>query len=471
MTLFRFLRQRTLTACVIAIQVAQLYAQTNASSQQNPFLGGVPAEKATSQILSLTLRDALARGLKYNLGLLLSEQGTRAARAQQLSALSALLPNVNAHVTEDVQQINLAALGLPVNALPGLSPIVGPFSVFDARGTVSQHAFDWSTIQNYRASKQGTKAAQFSYKDARETVVQVVTGLYLQSIAGQARVDAAQAQLSTAKAIYDQTVHQKEAGMAAGIDVLRSQVEMQALEQRVLSSRNDLEKQKLALARAIGLPDEQQFSIAEDALYAATPVPTLEEARQVALQKRPDYQQAISLVKASELARKSASAEHLPSLQFDGDYGIVGPTPGNSHGTFTSAATLAIPIFQGGRVKADVLRSDAQLRQSQAQADDLRGRINQELRNALMDLNTSAQQVDVARSSVELANRQLVQSRDRFRSGVANTIEVVQAQESVANANESLIASVHAYNLAKASLARAMGVAETDVVSWLKGGQ
>jgi outer membrane protein TolC len=301
--------------------------------------------------------------------------------------------------------------------------------------------------------------------------VQVVTGLYLQSLAGQARVDSAQAEFSTAKAIYDQTLHQKEAGMAAGIDVLRSQVEMQALEQRVLASQNDLEKQKLTLARAIGLPDGQQFTIADDAPYVATPVPTFEEARQIALQKRADYQQAISLVRANELARKAASAEHLPSLQFDGDYGTQGRAPGNSHGTFTAAATLAIPIFQGGRVKADVLRADAQLGQTQAQADDLRGRISQELRNALMDLNTSSRQVAVARSSVELATRQLVQSRDRFRSGVANTIEVVQAQESVANASESFIASVHAYNLAKASLARAMGVAETNIINWFKVGQ
>ena len=460
--------------------MAQASAQSAAgpsvspTSQQNPFLGGVPQKKTNNnddQVISLTLRDALTRGLKYNLGLLLGEQGTRAATAQRLTALSVLLPNVNAHITEDVQQTNLAALGLSVNALPGLSPVVGPFSVFDARGSVSQQAFNWSAIQNYRASKEGAKAAQLSYKDARETVVQVVTGLYLQTIASRSRGDAARAQLASAKAIYDQTIHLKQAGIAAGIDVLRAQVEMQMLQQRVLSTENDLEKQKIALARAIGLPEGQQFTIAEDVPYIAMPAPTLEDARQTALQKRADYQQALALVKASELARQAATAEYLPSLQFGGDYGTLGRTPGNSHGTFTAAATLKIPIFQGGRVQAETLQADAQLRQRQAQADDLRGRIGQELRNALMDLNTASQQVEVARSSVDLANQQLTQARDRFRSGVANTIEVVQAQESVANANETFIASVYAYNVAKTSLARAMGVAETDVISWLTGNE
>jgi outer membrane protein TolC len=436
----------------------------SATSQQNPFLGGVAAEKATDTTLDLSLNDALQRAFKYNMGLLLSEQGTRMARAQQLLALSMLLPNVNASVHEAEMQLNLAAYGLSV---PGFPMIVGPFSLFDARGSVTQSVVNMSSIQNYRASKEASKAAHFSYADAREMVVQVVTSLYLQTIAGRARVDAAESQLATAKAVYDQAVHLKQAGMAAGIDVLRAQVQMQSLQQRVLASKNDLEKEKLSLARAVGLPEGQQFSLKDDIPYTAAPIPTLDEAKRTALEKRPDYQQALSQMKASELAHKAASAEYLPSIRMDSDYGSMGQRLGSSHGTFTAGATLLIPIFQGGRVKADELQADAELHRMQLQADDLRGRIGQELRNSLSDLDTAAQQVEVARSSVTLADEQLTQARDRFRSGVANTIEVVQAQESVANANESFIATVFAYNVAKTSLARAMGIAEAEIVSWL----
>jgi outer membrane protein TolC len=461
------IRRLSVLLLLLTTTPLQLTAQvpSSATSRQNPFLGGVSAEQATDATLDLSLNDALQRGLKYNMGLLLSEQASRSARAQQLFALSTLMPNVNASVREQAQQLNLAVFGL---SLPGIPAIVGPFSLFDTRGSVTQSVVNLSSIQNYRASKEASRAAQFSYADAQEMVVQVVTTLYLLTISGRARVNTAEAQLATAKAVYDQTVHLKQAGMAASIDVLRAQVQMQSLQQRFLASKNDLQKQKLSLARAIGLPEGQQFSLKDDIPYTAAPIPTLDEARRTALEKRADYQQVLSQLKASVLVRKAANAEYLPSIRVDSDYGVLGRTPGNSHGTFTTAATLLIPVFQGGRVKAAELHADAELRRMQVQADDLRGRISQELRNSLDDLETAAQQVEVARSSVTLASEQLTQARDRFRSGVANTIEVVQAQESVANTNESLIATVYAYNVAKTSLARAMGIAEAELVSWLK---
>lgn len=469
LNLFASIRRLPVLLLLLLLTTAtfQLTAQVPSSvnSRQNPFLGGIVAETATDATLDLSLNDALQRGLKYNMGLLLSEQGTRSARAQQLLARSALMPNVGSSVGEQVQQMNLAAFGLSV---PGFPSIVGPFSTFDTGGFATKSFVNLSAIHRYRASNEAARSAQFSYADARETVVQVVTTLYLQTIAGRARAETAEAQLATAKAVYDQTVHLKQAGMAAGIDLLRAQVQMQSSQQRVLASRNELLKQKLSLARAIGLPDGQRFSVKDDIPYTPTIVPAFEEARRTALEKRPDYQQVLSQVKAGLLARKAAKAESLPSILVQSGYTLLGRAPGQSHGTFTTSATLVIPIFQGGRVQAAELQADADLRRLQVQAEDLRGRISQELRNALADLETAAQQVEVARSSVALAEEQLTQARDRFRSGIANTIEVVQAQESVANANDSLIATVYAYNVAKASLARAMGVAENELVSWLK---
>lgn len=420
-------------------------------------------------MLRLSLSDAIDRGLRQNLALLLGEQGTRASRARHLRALSDLLPDVSARTGETVQQVNLAALGFPTNLLPGISPIVGPFGVFDARAVVSQRVFDWKAIQNTRSEGENVNAARLSYRDTRELVVLVVANLYLLEVQAKSRVDAARAQLETAKAVYQQAVHLEQAGVAARIDVLRAQVEMQAQQQRLLTAENDLEKQKLALARAIGLAVGQQFETTDTIPYGPLPPVTFEQALADAYRNRPDYLQAQSVVRAAELARSAAVAGRFPTIGFDGDYGTLGRTPGNSHGTFTAAATLQIPIFQGGRVRADVLENDALLQERNAQLGDLRNRIESEVRTAFMDVNTAAKQMEVAQSSVGLATEQLQQSRDRLAAGVADTLEVVQAQEALATANDSYIAALYAHNIAKASLARAVGVAEQAIKQYLGG--
>lgn len=439
------------------------------SISQNPLLGGVPSDKPVPGTLSLSLEEAVHRGLRQNLALLLQEQDVRSTQGERLRALSDLLPHLSAYTEESAQQINLAAFGLPVTAFPGVKPIVGPFGLFDARANYSQRLFDWKAIQKQRSADESVRAAQYSYRDVRELVVLVVANLYLQSLAGRSRVETARAQFATAKAVYEQTTDLKKAGLAAGIDVLRAQVEMQAQQQRVLAAENELEKEKLALARSIGLAPGQEFELSDAIPYAPAPEVTLEAAEQAAFQQRADYQQAVSLARAAELARKSEAAGHLPSLRFDGDYGTIGLTPGNSHGTFTAAGKLEIPIFQGGRVRGDVVEADATLRQRQAQLGDLRGRIDAEIRTALLDMATTAQQVEVARSSVGLANQQLTEARDRLRTGVADTLEVVQAQESVASANETYISSLYALNLAKTALARAMGQLESGLKGFLEG--
>jgi outer membrane protein TolC len=435
----------------------------------SPVFGGVPIGKPTAETLKLSLRDAIDRGLHQNLALFLGEQGTRAARAEQLKNLSDLLPNVSARTVETVEQINLAAFGLPTSLLSGISPIVGPFSIFDARAAYSQRLFDWKAIQNTRSAGEDVKAAQLSYKDARELVVLVVTNLYLQIVAGGSRLESARAQVETAQAIYQQAVDRERTGVAARIDVLRAQVEMQAQQQRLLSVQNELAKQKLTLAQAIGLPVGQGFETSDDVPYAPLSPVTFEQALTDAYRNRPDYLQTQALVRSAELARSAAVAGRLPTLHFDGDYGTLGPAPGNSHGTFTAATSLQIPIFQGGRVRADVMQQDSLLQQRQAQIAALRNRIESEIRSAFLDVNTAAQQVEVARSSVELAKEQLQESRDRFAAGVTDTLEVVQAQEAAATANETYTSTLYAHNIAKASLARAVGVAEQVIKQYLGG--
>jgi outer membrane protein TolC len=322
-----------------------------------------------------------------------------------------------------------------------------------------------------QAARLDQRSAKLSYEDAREQVVQVVTSLYLQAAAGKSRVDTSEAQLETAKSLYTQAVSLRNSGVAAGIDVLRAQVQMQTQQQRVLSATNDLEKEKIALARAIGLPGDQQFLVADPISYSDMDRPNFRDAFNSALNNRADYRQAKAAVAAAQAGKRAAQAQRLPTIHFDADYGTLGNRPGSSHGTFTTAASLQVPIFDGGRIRAETEQSDALLRQREGLLTNLSSRIEEEIRVALLDLNNAAAQVQVAQSSVELAAQQLKQAQDRFRSGVANTIEVVQAQETVASANESYIGSVFAYNLAKTSLARATGVAEKDLASWLRAGR
>lgn len=444
----------------------QLPPAITGSSAQNPFLGSTP-QRAIPGVLPLSLKDALQRGLRYNLGLLLSNQSERQALGARLAARSRLLPDISAHSSYMAEQVNLATFGLP--PFPGVPPIVGPFEVFDARGFVSQRILDLSSLNNLRARSDALKAAHFNYQDARDTVVLVVGGTYMQAVASSARIDAVRAQLQTANAVYQQTVDMKNAGLAAAIDVLRSQVEMQALQQRLLAVQNDFEKQKLTLARTIGLPTEQAFTLTDTMPFTPAPSLTLAQAIEQAYRSRSDYRSAQSLVHAAEMARKAATAERLPTLSFNGDYGDIGNRPTSSHGTFTAAAALKIPIFQGGKVHADELQADAQLQQRRAQLEDLQGRIEYEVRTAFLDLKTAADQVNVAKSSVDLATQQLGQARDRFAAGVTDTIEVTQAQEALAAANENYISALFAHNLAKLSLARALGVAEEASNQFLGG--
>jgi len=194
----------------------------------------------------------------------------------------------------------------------------------------------------------------------------------------------------------------------------------------------------------------------------------LDEALRRAYASRPDYQAAIQQVRAAEKFRRAATAEHFPSLNFAGNYGAAGVNVGESHGVFEVGATLAIPIFAGGRAHADVLEAEATLRQNRQQLENLRAQIDYEVRTALLDLTAAADQVEVARSSLDLANQTLDQARDRFTAGVADNLEVVQAQETVASANENYIGSLYAHNVAKVFLARAIGFAEQGVRQYLE---
>jgi outer membrane protein TolC len=434
---------------------------------QNPYLGGVPSGKLSATPLTLSLEGAVALGLKQNLGGVLATDVTTDARGQRWQALSELLPNVVTDTGFGVHQINVkAAFGLTI---PGQPPIIGPFGYFDARAYLTQTVFDWSSIERARSSQAQLKSAEFSSKDARELIVLVIVSNYLLVIADLSEVESSTSQRDTAKALFQQTSDQKTAGLASAVDVLRSQEQLQSREQKVIVAKNNLAKEKLVLARAIGLPLGQQFEITTHAPYQELTPATLDEEIQSAYKVRPDFQSQVTRVRSAELVRKAASAERYPSIGAEADYGLSGVNPGSSHGTVDAAATLRIPIFQGGRVHGDVLRADASLTGERQRLEDLRARIDQEVRDAYLDLDATAQEVSVEKSAVTLATQNLDQSRDRFVSGVTDNIEVVQAQDALAIANDAYIASVYSHNLAKISLARATGVAESRFAEYVEG--
>ena len=436
------------------------------TQSQSPFLGSVPAKLAPG-VLQISLQDALDRGLKQNLGLLLSNEDIRSARGERWTQLSKLLPNLTTQTSVAASQTDLATLGF---SIPNFPTVIGPFSYFDSRAYLTQTLFDWKAYNKTRSATKSLESTRYTYKDARDLVILAVGFTYLQAIASEARIETADAQVKTAQTLYSQASDQFQAGTSPAIDALRAKVELQTRQQQLIAARNDFSIQKLNLARVIGLAPGQQFELTDKSLYQPLEGIPVDEALKRAYASRSDYQAALAEQRAAEFSHKAAVAGYFPTLSFSGDYGIAGSHPEtNAHGVFDVRGILSIPIFQGGTVKGDTLKAEAQLRQSRERVENLRGQIDADVRTALFNLQSSAEQVAVAQSNVGLAEETLTQSRDRFAAGVTDTVEVVQAQEAVAAAHENYISSLYSFNYAKISLARALGLAEEGVKEYFKG--
>ena len=432
--------------------------RSSAPPSSNPFLGGVPSGLATAQPLPLSIAEAISRALEHNLGLLLADDGLNRARAARLKALADLLPNVSGRVSETRQQLNLAAYGFPLPE--GIPSIVGPFNLFDARVYVSQSLLDFKALNDTRAETHNVAAARHDYKGARDLVVLVTVDAYARALAASARVDAARIQVETSRALHAQAMDMKAAGLVAGIDVLRAEVQLESDRQQVTAGVTGFEKAKLVLARLIGLPAGQAITLTDQLTSAPTPDLTLDQALERAYTTRGDYLAALERVQAAEASRRAAGGERLPSVRVTANYGDLGHSLSESHSTFAVAGAVDVPIFQGGRSRGKELEADTALRTRKAEADDLKASIYYEVRAALLDLEAGNEQTRVAGRARDLANAQLTQARDRFAAGIAGNIEVVQAQAALAQASDQLIAAVYTTNLAKGALVHAVGIAE-----------
>jgi outer membrane protein TolC len=428
----------------------------------------VPSGTLSAEPLSLGVAEVIRRALAHNLGVLLAEESVARAGGTRREALSALLPSVGARTSAVRQKTNLEAFGFPLG--PDFPRVVGPFNVFDARVFLSQTVFDWNAINEAKAESHALAAERHSYRGARDLVVLVAANLYLQALATAARAESARAQFATAETLYNQAVDLRQNGIVAGIDVVRADVRMSTERQRVTAAENEAQKAKLQLARVIGLPVGQEFTVVNTLPEVPVPEMTLDEALARAYRDRPDYLAAQERVQAAEATRQAARGEALPSLHVTADYGAIGLTFPTALPTFRVAGELNVPIFQGGRVQGAVAVADAELRQRRAEADDLRAEIYYDIRTAFLDLRATEEELQTATRARSLADQQLTQSRDRFAAGVANNVEVVQAQEAVALANELFISAAYGYNVSKAVLARSLGTAEEAVAKYLGGG-
>jgi len=442
------------------------YPTSRSASEGSGLTGSVPSGAPTNELLHLTLRDAITRALRYNLATIETGENARSARGQRLLALSKLLPQVSAGVSEHVEQTNLATFGLK---LPGVPAVIGPYSYSSVDANLSQTLFSFELIQRFRAARTAEQAAQLTYNDVLDVITLAVGNAYLQVIAADSRIEAQDAQVRNAKALYDQARDEVEAGTAPRIDLTRTEVQLHTEEYNLSVSRNNFAIAKLDLSRAIGLPLGQEFDLADQLPYSDINPPSVDDALRLAYKSRSDLRAALSSERAAGQTLSAAKGERFPVIAANGGYGDTGSTFGQSHGDFTFQAGVSIPIFTGGRIKGDITQAEAQLRQRRAEAENIRGRIDYDVRTAFLNLNAAKEQVEVAKQNVSLANESLARSKDRFASGVSDTVEVVQAEQALASANDQYITGLYNHSLAKLSLARALGVARTNYEQYLGG--
>ena len=437
------------------ISVTGAYSGSTSSTAAMPFSG------------KLSLAEAIKRGTAYTLGAVGMNQALSQVRGQVKSVRGALLPQVSADVNDTEETFNLRSIGFNFS-LPGFSlpTTVGPFNVMDVRGRVSQSIANFTAINNYRSAQQLVKASNLSAKDAEDLVVLAVAGSYLQVIAASARVDAARTALETSSTLYQQDVQRLKFGRIAQIDVNRSRVAMLLDQERLITLQNQLAKQKITLARLTGLPPTDHFEISNTVAYAAAPAISVDDAVKQAEDQRLDLKAAEVQVSAAQRALAAARAERYPSGSLSADYGGIG-SPTQLRPTYTISATLSIPVWNGGRTSGDIAQAQAALAQRQAEVEDIKGQVESDVRTAFLDVEAASNQVEVARQNLDVNHETLGQTRVKFDTGVSTNVDVVQSQESVSSAQLDYIDSIFAHNLAKLSLARALGGAADKLTQFL----
>jgi outer membrane protein TolC len=446
------------TAGLGAQQVTGIAPAQSSGPTAQSYQGSVTVGEATAQTIDLSLDDAIQRGLKNNLGVILSATETASARAQRMSQLQSLLPTVDASFKDTVSQVDLPAEGLRI---PGFPTIIGPFSYQDLRGSLTWSLVNVNSLRNYLAARHNFQAAQLSAQDAQDMVVLTVGNAYLLVIADETQVSSVEAQVTTSKVSLDQAVANHQAGTAPLLDELRARVDYQSLQQQLIVAKNSLEKDRLALARTIGLPLAQKFNLTDKAPYQAFDELDVEATIRQAHANRKDLAAMVEQVKAAEQQRKAATADRLPTLSFSGDYGDIGVNLSSSHGTGDATGTVSAPLFAEFALRGEAETAQSQLDAQKAKLNDQSAQLDADIRDALLDIASAQKLVEVARSSVDLANEALKEAQERYANGVSDNLAVSQAEQSVAQADSQYVTSLYQHNVAKLSLARALGAGQS----------
>jgi outer membrane protein TolC len=437
------------------------------------FAGGVTVETATPEPLTLGLDDAIDRGLAHNLQIQLDAQSERTVRGEILAVGNQLLPNMNVSAYTNALEIDLAALGFKPGSLTALGIPAGTVKQIvkvdttDAQVSVDQVLFSLPDYYLYRAAQKAADVASLNVLNTQGGVVQAVGTQYLATLADEAQIANAQALLKVDEEILRQSTLALEAGVGVKLDMLRSRVTLQTQQQTLVKAENTFAKDKIALNRLIGLPADQKITLTDAVPFAEFAEMPIDQAKSLAYERRKDLLALEAQMEVAERSRKAVKYERIPTLAFSGFYGVLGETTGLYHGVFTAQGILKIPIFEEGRFRGESEVTAAQEIGLKRQIQSLKVTIDAQIRASMLDVDSSAELVKVARSNVDLATQVLADSRDRFSAGVDDNLPVVRAQATLASAQSQLVSTQFQYNQAKLMLARNTGVVETQYKQYL----
>jgi outer membrane protein TolC len=432
-------------------------ASAHAQSANKP--SALPGN-APSQVLKLTLDQAVGLALKQNptaqiaiLQAAQSEQDKNIARAD-------LLPQASANILDEAQKVNLRAQFGGKTPFPGFPATLGPYQVFSAGPSFGMPVFDLTLWRRYQAAQNTANSSKANSLSTREQVILLVVSQYIGTLRAVANVEASQSRVSLAQALYDQAADLQKEGVGTGIDTLRANVELQNEKQRLIEAENDRETSLFGLSRLLNLDPRQAIELGDSLSFFDTPQPEAEPSIELALAQRQEWKALESQIKAAGYQKKAAQDSRLPTLRFDGDLAYVGTSGSTTLPTRTYQASVNMPLFTGGRIRAEVVRADLEIKKLNQQRDDLRNQIALDVKTALLNLQSARNEVQVANLGVQLSKEEVDQARDRFKAGVANNIEVIQAQDSLSRANDNQIAALYRFNQARADLARSIGQME-----------
>ena len=434
---------------------------------------GVKVEQATPAAMPLSLDDAIARGEKRNLQMLLVIQNERIVHGELLTVENNLLPSLTAKGAIEAQQIDLAALGFKPSSLAefGLNPATFPTIVkvntASAQISMNQQLFNLPAYYLYRSAQKAADAAHFTTLNGLGSVTLAVGTQYLLALADDAQIENAKALAKADEVAYQQAKDSHDAGVGTNLDMLRARVQLQTQQQAVINNENAFAKDKIALNRLIGLPADQEITLTDTAPYAEFAELPLPDAMRLAFQRRKDLLSLQSQLDVATRAHKAVKAERLPTLAFDGYYGVLGEIGGLYHGVFAATGKVSVPVFQEGQLRGEGEVAAAQVIALRQQIESLQVSIEWQIRSAMLDVQSSKELVQVARSNVELSTQEVQDASDRFKAGVDDNLPVVQAQAVLAAAQSQLVRTLYQYNQSKLTLARNTGVVESQYKVYL----